>query len=120
MIHRNDQLPASHEETFYTRVDDTPWLEITVWEQGTSEEDQEVNVNNEVVKGKISPLPPGYPRGTPVTVRFEMSNSGTIVVTARHPGAAEPLVLKEQTGRGTTAEEVAQSIEQMSSISRRA
>lgn len=119
MIHRNDTLPAIHEDTFFTMVDDTPTLDVVVWEQGTDAEERETSVNNEVVRGKIQPLPPGYPAGTPVQVKFEMSNSGTLTVTAQHVALAQPLVLTQEAGRGTTDEEVARSLAEMSSISRR-
>lgn len=119
MIHRNDQLPAAFEDSYPTRFDNAPELDIGVWEQGTPEERPELDSNSEVVRGALGPLPPGYPRGTMVEIRFEMSNSGELTVTAAHPGHPEPLILKQATGQGATDEEVAQSREEMANFTRR-
>jgi molecular chaperone DnaK (HSP70) len=120
MIHRNEQLPATIEKRFGTVVNDQAELHVIVYEQGTADEQEDLSVNNVIVEGRISPLPPGYPQGTAVDVRFEMSNNGILVVTAQHPAEPQPLVLKQDTGRGTTDAEVALSVEQMSSIVRKA
>ena len=67
-------------------------------EQATADESDRVADNKVVIEGMIHGLPPGFPRGTPVDVRFTMQRDQTIEVTARHPGATEPLVLRVEAG----------------------
>ena len=120
MLHRNNTLPATVEDTFYTRFDDQASVRVVVWQQATPEEDTEMSSNKQVAEGELGPLPPGFPRGTKVQVRLEMSQSGRLVVSAAHEGAPAPLVLQQDIGRGTTEAEIAESREKMASIVRKA
>lgn len=120
MIHRNEALPAVHEETFFTLADNQPNLEVKIFEQGTPDEEVSPDVNNVVITGVIAPIPTGYPKGTPLDCRFEMDNSGVLTVTAKHPGVSEPLVLQQTVGLGVTAEEVAEQKTQMDGFRRAA
>lgn len=98
LAHANDTLPIVAEETFGTVVDDQHAVQVKVMEQATADESDRVADNKVVIEGMINGLPPGFPRGTPVDVRFTMQRDQTIEVTARHPGATEPLVLRVEAG----------------------
>ena len=37
-----------------------------------------------LVEGEITGLPPGYPRGTEITMRMSMGGDGILTVTAHH------------------------------------
>jgi molecular chaperone DnaK len=118
LIHRNTALPATYTDTFYTRVDDQPVLNVQVREQATQEEQSEVDSTVEVVGGQITGLPPGHPRGTPIEVTFAMDNSGRLKVTAKHPGRPDPLVLEQETGSVMTEQQIDESRERMAGIAR--
>lgn len=94
LIHRNDPLPASHQLTFATESDDQNELVLSLWEQGTVDEDPELDANRRVLHGRLGPLPTEHPRGTPVHVIIEMDAAGVVTVTAHHPGLEEPLLLR--------------------------
>lgn len=119
LIHRNDSLPASVRRTdFSTIVDDQSRLDIVVFEQGTSEEQPQPEVNKVIVNGSTGPIPPGYARNTPLDVIFDMDNSGVLTVTVGHPGVPAPLVLNQKTGQGLTEAEIVESQAQMAAITR--
>lgn len=118
LIHRNDTLPIDAGKTFGTSADDQTTIRVQVFEQGTADEQGNPSVNTMVGERLIDSLPTGHPEGTPVDIRFEMSNSGRLKITAGHPGRAEPFVFEEQTGQGTTEEEIEASKVRMSGLVR--
>jgi len=71
-----------------------------------------------IIDGETGLIPPGYPRGTPVDVSFDMNNSGVLTVTVRHPSMPEPQILKHKSGKGVTDEEIAEYQAQMAAITR--
>jgi molecular chaperone DnaK (HSP70) len=107
LVHQNDPVPVSVEETFYTVSDDQDIIRIRVFEQGGAEESPRPEDNTILVEGEISDLPPGYPRGTEITTRFAMGGDGILTVTAHHAARIDPLRLVVDTGQPMSAAEVA-------------
>jgi len=108
LVHRNDPVPVSVEETFYTSVDDQDTVRVRVFEQGGAEESERPEDNVVLVEGDITDLPPGYPQGTELGVRMAMGGDGILTVTAHHVGQQEPLTLVVETGQAMSAEEISE------------
>ena len=108
LVHRNDAVPVSVEETFYTSVDDQDTVRVRVFEQGGAEESERPQDNVILVEGEITDLPPGYPQGTELSVRMAMGGDGILTVTAHHVGRLEPLTLVVETGQAMSAAEISE------------
>ena len=106
LVHQNDAVPVRIEETFYTMVDDQSAITVTVFEQGGAEESPNPSDNTVLVRGEITDLPPGYPRGTEVTVRMVMGGDGILTVTAHHAAQLQPLTLQVDTGSAMSSKEI--------------
>jgi len=106
LVHRNDAVPLRVEETFYTMVDDQSTISVQVFEQGGSDESANPSDNTILIRGEISDLPPGYPRGTEVTVRMAMGGDGILTVTAHHAAQLQPLTLQVDTGSAMSSKEI--------------
>ena len=100
LVHRNDAVPVSVEERFYTVADDQDTIRVRVFEQGGAEESPRPEDNTVLVEGEITGLPPGYPRGTEITMRMSMGGDGILTVTAHHVARLDPLKLVVETGPG--------------------
>ena len=107
LVHQNDPVPVSVEERFYTVADDQDTIKVRVFEQGGAEESPRPEDNTILVEGEITDLPPGYPRGTEITMRMSMGGDGILTVTAHHVARLEPLKLVVETGQAMNAAEVA-------------
>lgn len=107
LVHRNDAVPISVEEVFYTVADDQDQVRVRVFEQGGAEESDRPEDNTILVTGEIANLPPGYPRGTELRMRMAMGADGMLTVTAHHTARSEPLRLVVDTGQSMSAEELA-------------
>ena len=107
LVRRNDAVPISVEERFYTVSDDQDTIRVRVFEQGGAEESPRPEDNTVLVEGEITGLPPGYPRGTEITMRMTMGGDGILTVTAHHVARLEPLTLVVETGEAMSAAEVA-------------
>ena len=107
LVRRNDAVPISVEERFYTVSDDQDTIRVRVFEQGGAEESPRPEDNTVLVEGEITGLPPGYPRGTEITMRMKMGGDGILTVTAHHVARLEPLTLVVETGEAMSAAEVA-------------
>lgn len=103
LAHAQDPLPLSVEQRFSTVVDDQTEVRVQVMEQNTPTESENMADNRVIVEGSIEGIPAGYPRGTPVDIVLEMGTDQVITVTARHAGAARPLVLTVEVGAGSAA-----------------
>ncbi|MGF7237641.1 MAG: Hsp70 family protein [Frankia sp.] len=103
LAHQDDALPIEVTRTFYTVSANQTEVDIRVFEQGTATESARPADNKVIVAGELTGIPTGHPRGTEVDVTFEMRRDQTITVTARHPGASEPLVLAITAGVGSAA-----------------
>ena len=106
LVHRNDAVPVSVEERFYTVADDQDTIRVRVFEQGGAEESPRPEDNTVLVEGEITGLPPGYPRGTEITMRMSMGGDGILTVTAHHVARLDPLKLVVETGQSMSAAEV--------------
>ena len=106
LVHRNDAVPVSVEERFYTVADDQDTIRVRVFEQGGAEESPRPEDNTVLVEGEITALPPGYPRGTEITMRMSMGGDGILTVTAHHVARLDPLKLVVETGQAMSAAEV--------------
>lgn len=103
LAHAQDPLPISVEQSFGTVTDNQGGVNISVYEQNTPAESENVGDNTVIVEGQLGPIPPGFPRGTEVRVTFEMGTDQVVTVTARHPGVAANLVLTKEVGAGSAA-----------------
>ena len=103
LAHAQDPLPISVEQSFGTVTDNQGGVNISVYEQNTPAESENVGDNTVIVEGQLGPIPPGFPRGTEVRVTFEMGTDQVVTVTARHPGVATNLVLTKEVGAGSAA-----------------
>ena len=63
LVHRNDPVPLEVVELFFTVVDDQTDIRVQVIEQGGAEESPDPADATVLVKGEISDLPPGDPKG---------------------------------------------------------
>jgi molecular chaperone DnaK len=99
LCHQHEDLPLERQREFFTTSDNQPVVHFALYEQGGSVESERPEDNKVIVEGDITNIPPGYPQGTPITVVMRMDAGGTIRLTARHPGAGEPLTLD---ARGAT------------------
>ena len=106
LVHRNDAVPVSVEERFYTVADDQDTIRVRVFEQGGAEESPRPEDNTVLVEGEITGLPPGYPRGTEITMRMSMGGDGILTVTAHHVARLDQLKLVVETGQAMSAAEV--------------
>ncbi|MEA2234658.1 MAG: hypothetical protein QOD83_4474 [Solirubrobacteraceae bacterium] len=106
LVHRNDAVPLRVEETFYTMTDDQSTISVQVFEQGGADESANPSDNTILVRGEIADLPPGYPRGTEVTVRMAMGGDGILTVTAHHAAQLQPLTLQVDTGSAMSSKEI--------------
>jgi molecular chaperone DnaK (HSP70) len=106
LVHRNDAVPVSVEERFYTVADDQDTIRVRVFEQGGAEESPRPEDNTVLVEGEITGLPPGYPRGTEITMRMSMGGDGILTVTCHHVARLDPLKLVVETGQAMSAAEV--------------
>ncbi len=106
LVHRNDPVPTSVEEVFYTVSDDQDQIRVRVFEQGGAEESDRPEDNTILVTGDITDLPPGYPRGTELRMKMAMGAGGMLTVTAHHTARSEPLRLVVDTGQSMSAEEL--------------
>lgn len=101
LAHAQDQLPISVEQRFGTVVNDQSSVQVRVMEQNTPTESERPEDNRAIVDGLIEGIPAGHPAGTPVEILFFMGTDQVITVTARHPGAPQPLVLTVEVGAGS-------------------
>jgi molecular chaperone DnaK (HSP70) len=99
-------VPLRVEETFYTMTDDQSTISVQVFEQGGADESANPSDNTILVRGEIADLPPGYPRGTEVTVRMAMGGDGILTVTAHHAAQLQPLTLQVDTGSAMSSKEI--------------
>ena len=106
LVHQNDAVPVRAEETFYTSVDDQSNINVQVFEQGGGEESPNPGDNTILIRGEITDLPPGYPRGTEVTIRMVMGGDGILTVTAHHAAQLQPLALQVDTGSALSSAEI--------------
>ena len=95
LAHQNDPLPLECEsEDFHTTFDDQTEVEISVYEQAGPLESTNPDDNKLLIRGAITGIPKGHPAYTKLTVTLKMQSDGTLELTARHPGAHEPLELR--------------------------
>jgi molecular chaperone DnaK (HSP70) len=81
LLHKNDQLPATKTEQYFTVEDNQTTVRVRVMEQAGAVESAEPGDNNEIVADNIG-IPPGKPRGWPIEVTFDLSRSFLLKVTA--------------------------------------
>jgi molecular chaperone DnaK len=103
LAHANDALPITVAQTYFTTQDNQTAVQVQVVEQATAVESSRAQDNKIIVEGAITPIPGGYPQGTPVEVTFDMATDQTIEVTARHAAVAAPLVLRVESGVASTS-----------------
>lgn len=85
LLTANTPLPAdSKPYPFAVVLDNQRMVQIEVWEQSGQEESMDVAANSFVGKGFLRDLPP-RPAGSPFSVRFYMSETGTLTVHAEEP-----------------------------------
>jgi molecular chaperone DnaK len=85
LIHPNDELPASPQQLYATAADDQTEVDIVVYESATVELNDEIRVNTELVKGRLTGLPPHQPAGQRVTVTFLLTDEGILEILASGP-----------------------------------
>jgi len=116
LTHRNDRLPLVVTDTFFTVADNQTEVVIEVFEQGGSEESENVADNNVLISGTITGIPPGHPRGTAIEVTFSMGGDGMLDVTARHVAKDDPLTLRVETGAALSPETIEAERQQVSLV----
>lgn len=79
IIPRNTALPASMSKTYGTVTDSQRMVKVKVVEGEAKDPTACIQIGECVV----SPLPPGLPRGSPITVKFSYDNSGRLHVRAK-------------------------------------
>ena len=119
LVHRNDPVPIEVVELFYTMVDDQSDIRVQVIEQGGAEESPDPADSTVLIRGEITGLPPGYPKGTEMRVRMCMGSDGILTVSAHHAGRDEPLTLAVETGPEMTSAEVAAERDAVSELKRK-
>lgn len=84
LINANDPLPTTAEEGFATVWPNQQEVEVDVWEQAGSVASDDLRHNTRIGDGLLSGLPQG-PAGTPVRVRFHLTETGLLQVYAWDP-----------------------------------
>ncbi|TDV57464.1 Hsp70 family protein [Actinophytocola oryzae] len=82
LIRPNDEIPASHRETFYTISDGQETVNVSVYESTTDVLSDELEDNLKLVEGELTGLPPNKPAGQPLEVSFILEADGILRITA--------------------------------------
>ena len=85
LIRPNDELPASPQQFYATAADDQTEVDVVVYESATLELNDDIAVNTELVKGRLTGLPPHQPAGQRVTVTFCLTDEGILEILATGP-----------------------------------
>jgi molecular chaperone DnaK len=86
LIRPNDALPCAPQETFRTVHPDQTSVAVRVFESLTSELDDAVDRNTELIDGVLEGLPPRQPAGQPVDVDLALGDDGILHIHARSGG----------------------------------
>jgi len=82
VLEANRPLPAAPKpRQFYTAYPDQTMIELEIWEQAGSVSSPHLADNNKIGDGIITGLPP-LPKGSPIDVRFTMTDTGSLRVEA--------------------------------------
>lgn len=106
LCHQNETLPLEAKATFYTTHENQPRIHVAVYEQGGPAESDQTENNTVIREGDITGIPPGHPKGTPITVIMCMDTDGTIRMSAYHPAKPEEPLTLEARGRAEQPEKV--------------
>jgi molecular chaperone DnaK len=89
LIRPQDPLPCAPEETFRTVRQNQTAVAVAVYESPTSQLDDAVAINKELIKGRLEGLPPGKPPGQAVHVAFALGEDGILRIHARSDNGSE-------------------------------
>jgi molecular chaperone DnaK (HSP70) len=105
LICRNDPVPREVSRVFGTIEYDQRLVDIQLMENTVLAATTEVASSTRIGRAEL-PMPGGLPIGSPVEVRFRLTEQGRLEVTAREPGTGKTVLLEVQTACVMSDEEV--------------
>jgi molecular chaperone DnaK (HSP70) len=110
LLTANQELPAAAESNFVTAYQRQTSVQIEVWEQAGSVASSDLEFNSRIGEGLISDLPP-LPKGSPLTVTFNMDETGGLRVHAVELSTRKNVDIELVIGLGETeVEEARQAV----------
>jgi molecular chaperone DnaK (HSP70) len=112
LISRNTPLPACRKKLYGTMVFDQRMVQVRVLE-GESEDPSACITIGECI---VAPLPPGLPRGSPISVTFSYDNSGRLHIRAKDETSgltAQSTIVRAGTLGKDALKRARQAVEQM-------
>jgi molecular chaperone DnaK len=80
-----------------TGVDNMPGADVEVWEQKDSADSEELADHTFVGRGRLRSLV-GLPKGSPINITFDMTETGLLTVHAMEPGSGREVRFELQIG----------------------
>jgi len=81
VILKNDEIPLSNTQTYYTVQANQRSVHIIVYESNLMEETLELSFGKQIADGHLE-LPPGLPDESPLDVTFSLDRNGLLAITA--------------------------------------
>lgn len=87
MIFANTGLPISYTDTFYTTVENQTGVTLPIWESDFTDKDKDAEVEDKfcrlvTTEPSVLTLNKDWPKGTPISVTFNIDNEGMLSVHA--------------------------------------
>jgi hypothetical protein len=114
VILKNDEIPLSNTQTYYTVQANQRAVNIIVYESNIMEKTTELSFGKQIADGKLE-LPAGLPDEAPLDVTFALDRNGMLTITAaeRSRGGKCNIIVKTE---GLTESEVLKLRKQTNSI----
>lgn len=109
IIRPQDELPVDHTEPFFTRYKGQTTVEIVVYESATNVLSGDPAANTELIRGDLTGLPPGRPRGQQVDVTHRLGPDGVLTIVATGP-SGQRLELQYEIRGAVPPEELARPL----------
>jgi molecular chaperone DnaK (HSP70) len=95
-ILKNDVIPVSNSETYYTNVADQRNAGIDVYESNIMEHEIELSFGKKIAEGVLA-LPAGLPKGSPLEVTYSLDRDGLLTITAVEKSSGQKCVVSVKT-----------------------
>jgi molecular chaperone DnaK len=95
LIHAQQPVPVEHTRRDFSTIQNSQTsIHIQVMEQTTEQESAAVEDNKLIADGFISNIPPGLPKGSPITVTFRIEEQGLLEVRAFEPSSGREVKIE--------------------------
>jgi molecular chaperone DnaK (HSP70) len=105
LICRNDPVPREVSRAFGTIEHDQRLVDIQLMENTVLAPSTEIGSSTLIGRAEL-PMPGGLPIGSPIDVRFRLTEQGRLEVTASDPGTGKKVVIEVRTACVMSDEEV--------------